>query len=152
MISSAAHRLRQLRFSGGVAIPHILNVLGLCSNVKMLWIRALSIIAFVKHGHAFRNRTKSQNPCGFVSQNSCSIAAFCSNLPISERVFCSVPSPARTKLGSVSRYRTILCYLFPKAIWEGFRKTLRQQIGRSNLNHSTVFALHSLRENQGLFI
>src|SRR5882672_9287381 len=40
----------------------IIHILFLRTNPKMLWIHASSIIAMVKHIHAFWNRTKMKYP------------------------------------------------------------------------------------------
>ena len=112
---------------------HVGVIVGRRARKKMRWPHAKRVIAPVANVNSFGNRSKVQYPrcsmCVGVPVSCCAPSDFAIPLYGVGR-----PDPTRSQFGTVCRYRTILIHFRPKALWEGFRKTLRGQILGGNLD------------------
>ncbi len=109
---------------------HVLHVFGIGAKPKVVRTNAPPDIALVKHPHTNRNWAEVDNPRspggadGFTSESGMDLA-------IAVMGTCR-PKPTRFGLLDMS----------PKALWEGFGKSLRSKVIGCNLDHiSSVLPL-----------
>lgn len=123
----------------------ILHVFGKRSFVKMIGPNTARIITMMTGVQMGSPWTNSQNPGSNMRPNQPLEWIASLNFPISPMAQCCRPNPTVSQMGHMLWNRTTLINLRPKPLWECFRKTLRSQVLRSNLNHSSVLTPFGLQ-------
>lgn len=120
---------------------HISTVIRIVTKPEVFRSNTRRIVAFVQNVHSSRsvllNRSNVKHPTSDVSHEMHLLYSRpYSSVAIYGRW--SRPHPTRTQFRSMRRHRSILIHLRPKPCGERFRKSLRSQILRSNIDHSSV--------------
>lgn len=123
----------------------VLRVLFLGAGFKMIRISAPRMVdANMQDAQTPWDGTSVQKPRSYVSAHQPIKRLSAPNLSVSKNLNRCEPWP--------SLILSTLVHLSPKALWEGFRKALRAEIVRSNLNHRQVLAPFGLLDRRGSFI